>query len=63
MIALYKKRPTLVRWSCDEKRGGICWYRSTAFFLRWPNNLKENAHLRQIFTSLYVFPYFSTRFV
>ena len=26
-----KKRPTLVRWSCDEKRGGICWCKGTAF--------------------------------
>ena len=28
---IQKKRPTLVRWSCDEKRGGICWCKGTAF--------------------------------
>ncbi len=26
-----KKRPTLVRWSCNEKRGGICWHKSNTF--------------------------------
>ena len=48
---VYKKRPTLVRWSCDEKRGGIRCRKGTTF--HWNNNpfLKETAHLRHIFTS------------
>ena len=38
-----KKRPTLVRWSCDEKRGGICLCKGTAFIWNKQTFLKKKA--------------------